>query len=165
MGMIRVSDEVESRLKGVADGRSMNATIDKLLAGGGGGDSSIKTIIGKLDYLENYIDKRLSKLESLIEDTTVDRLASSGRSSGGRREKKYIDFDIIRYIMYTLLDEDSPEWESKTTAKYIYDYLSDDLICYEQDDYIYTENAHGYSKFIKISPRVREALDEERRYE
>lgn len=74
MGMIRVSDKVEARLKEVADGRSMNATIEKMLAYCSSPDGFCPTpqadergARNYEPYLLEHLDERLDKLESMIE--------------------------------------------------------------------------------------------------
>lgn len=70
MGMIRVSDKVETRLKEVADGRSMNATIEKMLAYCSSPDGFCPTPQAEdrnyEPYLLEHLDERLDKLESMI---------------------------------------------------------------------------------------------------
>lgn len=74
MGMIRVSDKVESRLKEVADGRSMNATIEKMLAycSSPDGFCPVPQEGGRNyePYILEHLDERLDKLESMIEGAT-----------------------------------------------------------------------------------------------
>lgn len=168
MGMIRVSDEVESRLKGVSDGRSMSATVDMLLSGGTGG--GLTTIINKLDYLENYLDKRLPKLESLIEDNLVDVVAAGRNSarnshSTSPMDNDFLDWDVFRYIIFDLCkDDSSPEWVSPSIHDAM-DNLSGPIDTIVLDGYIWAVNDYGKSKILKVSPRVEQAIREGRRYE
>lgn len=76
MGMIRVSDEMEEKLKQIADGRSMTATIDLLFKmASSNSENSVKAArAGACALLQEHIDKRFDELKALIEDTTVDRL-------------------------------------------------------------------------------------------
>lgn len=75
MGMIRVSDKVESRLKEVADGRSMNAVIEKMLAycSSPDGFCPVPQAGGRAEGPEpfalskEYLDERFDKIESMIE--------------------------------------------------------------------------------------------------
>lgn len=71
MGMIRVSDVVEARLKEVADGRSMNSVIEKMLAYCSSPDGFCPTPQeGARDYepyILEHLDERLDKIESMIE--------------------------------------------------------------------------------------------------
>ena len=70
MGMIRVSDKVESRLKEVADGRSMNATIEKMLAYCSSPDGFCPVREAGAESEREYFDERFNKLESMIEGAT-----------------------------------------------------------------------------------------------
>lgn len=64
MGMIRVSDEVESRLKAISDGRSMSATVERLLAAGAP-DGVLSSVRSELPSKE-YFDQRFDDLEERI---------------------------------------------------------------------------------------------------
>lgn len=69
MGMIRVSDKIEARLKEVADGRSMNAVIEKMLAYCSSPDGFCPTPQADTSYepyILEHLDERLDKLESMI---------------------------------------------------------------------------------------------------
>lgn len=70
MGMIRVSDKVEARLKEVADGRSMNATIEKMLAycSSPEGFCPVPQEGGRNyePYILEHLDERFDDLETLI---------------------------------------------------------------------------------------------------
>lgn len=66
MGMIRVSDKVEARLKEVADGRSMNATIEKMLAYCSSPDGFCPVREAGAESEKEYLDSRFDRLEDMI---------------------------------------------------------------------------------------------------
>lgn len=68
MGMIRVSDEVESRLKAISDGRSMSATVERLLAVGAP-DGVLASVRSELPSKE-YFDQRFDDLDDKIRRAT-----------------------------------------------------------------------------------------------
>lgn len=65
MGMIRVSDSVEGRLKEVADGRSMNATVEKMLAYCSSPEGFCVVKEAGADDRE-YFEAKFDRLEELI---------------------------------------------------------------------------------------------------
>lgn len=148
MGMIRVSDDAERKIKEMANGRTISATVDAILAGGAGG----------ADFKE-YLDKKFDELKELIEDTTVDRVSgySGGRSFS--REKEYLDWPVAQYILYEVCDEENaPEWVSKTIHN-IVDQWNDEFVIYVQDGFLWVQREYGSDKLLRVSDRVRAAID------
>lgn len=65
MGLIRVSDDAERRIKELAGGRTVTATVDSLVSGGAG---DLK------DYLDekfSAVEKRLMKIEKMIDNNSL----------------------------------------------------------------------------------------------
>lgn len=157
--MIRVSDQVETRLKEVADGRSMNATIEKMLAYCSSPDGFCPTPQADTSYepyLLEQMNKRFDELKSLIEDTTVDRVAGPKVVAPGT-SKVYVPWDVARELFYEFLDEKSTEWRPN-----VYNILQDTddaLNCYIQDGYICVDDHYGKQHLlVQVSPRVEEFL-------
>lgn len=153
---IKLTDSVAAMLEERArrDELSLAGEVNKLLTEGGGSDLS-----GRLDYLENYLDKKFEELLSAINDTAVDRVA--GGAGGGRApgEKKYLDWDNFRYIVYELLKEGDEEWTSKQSYLAI-ENLDDEIHVYEKNGSLWVDDYYGRpSCILNISPRVREAID------
>lgn len=157
MGMIRVSDHAEKIIKEQANGRTISATVDALIAGviaGGGGSSSV---ISKLDYLEGYLDKRLSKIESLIEDTMVDRI------DGGPRKQP--DFPVslawpdVQELFYERMKEGDPEW-FPGAYKGVTEEMHGDPSCFSKDGVLYINLSGSDIPVLKITPRVDAMLAE-----
>lgn len=86
MGMIRVSDEIEQKLKQLSDGRSMSATLELLfkMANSNADDSVKAARAGACALLEEHIDKRFDELKALIEDTTIDRVAAAPKATASK---------------------------------------------------------------------------------
>lgn len=76
MGMIRVSEDAEKQIKEMAEGKTITATVDALLAR--------NDIAARMDKMAAYLEKKLNDIKeeiiSSIEDTAVDRLDSRPRS-------------------------------------------------------------------------------------
>lgn len=161
MGMIRVSDETEQRLKSISDGRSIGATVEMCLNAleNMAADEEKKENSGAWARLATHIDEKFDELKALLEDTTVDRVAQS--TGGGRApgEKKYLDWDNFRYIVYELLKEGDEEWASKQSYLAI-ENLDDEIHVYEKNGSLWVDDYYGRpSCILNISPRVREAID------
>lgn len=174
MGMIRVSDEVEGRLKAVADGRSMNSVIEKMLAYCSSPDgfcSAPQADVSYEPYLLEQINKRFDELKALIEDTTVDRLSNrlSGRNSSASHQdpivkqallRTDIDWYIVQELVFEFLDEKAPEW-FPGMAKAVHN-MDDDVNCFTKDEVLYFENSITGSVWpvLHVSPRVDKFLAE-----
>lgn len=166
MGMIRVSDDIERRLKEVADGRSMNSVIEKMLAYCSSPDGFCPTPQADTSYepyLLERINERFDELKSLIEDTTVDRVA-------GRKDpmdpvlkqalaRQDLDWEPVQELIYEFLEEKAPEWLPGSYAGVRQ--MEDTPVCYIKDDVLYFENeiTGSYHPVLRVSPRVRQFLD------
>lgn len=157
MGMIRVSDEVESHLKAISDGRSMSGTVEMLLTNKGAGDNN---------ELIEFLNKKFAHLESLITDNLVDVVAAGAHANRSYpQDNDILDWDVFRYIVFDLCkDDSSPEWVSQSVHDAM-DNLSDSIDTIVLDGYIWAVNDYGKSKLLKVSPRIEEAIREGRCYE
>lgn len=170
MGMIRVSDEVEGRLKEVADGRSMSATIEKMLAYCSSPDGFCPVPqegTNYKPYLLEQMNKRFDELKSLIEDTTVDRLSQGGRapSSSHNLDKEWIHWDQMQYIIFTH-DDDDPAWLVPEGA--VFQFKNGDPTSYSyyiNDDTIYMENGGRPTPLLKVTPEIQKAIDDKLTYD
>lgn len=156
---IKLTDRVAEKLaqRAEEDSLSLAGEVSKLLEGG---ESSVSTdsILGKLDYLESYLDKRLSKLESLIEDTAVDRVDNGGpKSSYQSNVKVYVPWKEAHELLYELLPEDAPEFIGN--ASEAMRQANDEFPVFIMDGKLWTEDAYGTkSPILDISQRVEEML-------
>lgn len=169
MGMIRVSDEVEKKLKEVSDGRSMTATVDYLfraatgeaerIFGDGNGElvaAFAGSVNDRLDKLASYLEKKFSHLEALIEDTAIDRL----EKSGGDFQKHRIDIKWEDAKDF-LWEEDGIVTEEEYLSSQFYTFLheecSDELPIYTDGTTIYRD-AYKPLPILKVTPKIREFL-------
>ena len=157
--MIRVSDQVEERLKEVADGRSMSATIEKMLAycSSPEGFCPAPQDTGSYEpYLLEQMNKRFDELKALIEDTTVDRVAAAGgRAPGG---KEWVKWEQMQYIIFNREDDD-PAWVIPEGA--VFSFKNGDpneLAYYIKNGTIYIDGPQPVA-ILKVTPDIREAID------
>ncbi len=157
MGMIRVSDEMEQKLKQLADGRSMTATIDLLfkMANSNADDSARGA--GGYSLLQEHIDKRFDELKALIEDTTIDRLDAAPRTS--KTSKAYfLPWENCIQDIYDDFPEGSDVWLSGVREAWG-EADSMDMASY------FTKNGEIWSNFyghetplLRITPELSEYL-------
>lgn len=165
MGLIRVSDYAENLIKEHSHGRTITATVDSILAGSVAPDGT-EMWKGQQatddDDLRDYLDKKFDELKALIEDTTIDRLAT--RTRGARRDpslKTYVDWEIMQDILFDFLDEGAPEWVNKSAYEGVHE--SSDLDTAKflvQDDCIYIESTYSKAAILNLTPRLKQYLAE-----
>lgn len=156
----RVAEELARRAK--EDNLSLAGEVAKLLSVDVGQPVKYRDnfVFGKLEYLEGYLDKRLSKIESLIEDTTVDRVSNGGpiRSAAPGTVKVYVPWDAARELFFEFLPDDAPEYIG--SASEAIHQADDEFPVFIQDDRLWTEDFYGAkSPILNISPRVKQFLE------
>ncbi|MDO5452083.1 MAG: hypothetical protein Q4F56_03275 [Candidatus Saccharibacteria bacterium] len=147
MGLIRVSDAAEEKIKRMAaeSGRTVTSTVDILVEGNSGG----------VDLLA-AVDKRFDELKSLLEDTAVDRLARVQK----KKDPISIDWPDVQYLMFELLEEDAPEWTCKEASKGAHESSELEALTWlADDDFIYTTNGVR-TNWLNITPRIKSYLGE-----
>ena len=103
MGLIRISDSAEEKIKELSEGRTITATVDWLV---GRNDVS-----GRLDKMAAYLEKKLEQVKkdiiASIENTAIDRIDVSRTKRGDRA----LDFQKeVWPLFYEKLDENNPAW-------------------------------------------------------
>ena len=162
MGLIRVSDHAEKVIREHSHGRTITATVDAILAGSVAPDGTEmwKGQPASDDDLRDYLDKKFAHLESLIEDTTVDRVNNGGpiKSAAPGTVKIYVPWDVARELFFEFLPDDAPEYIG--SASEVIHQADDEFPVYIQDDKLWTEDFYGAkSPILNISPRVQQFLE------
>lgn len=107
MGMIRVSDDAEKQIKGLAKERgvTITAAVDALLARNDVGARFDKMA----SWLKSYLDTMKKDIVDAIGDTTIDRIDTCTPKRG--RIDRALDFQTeVWPIFYELLQENDPAW-------------------------------------------------------
>ena len=75
MGMVRISEEAEKRIKEVAarEGKTFTATVDSLLTS--------MDIAARLDKMATYLEKKFVDLEAALDGAVLSNSSSSSSSS------------------------------------------------------------------------------------
>lgn len=155
----RVAEELARRAK--EDNLSLAGEVAKLLSVDVGQPVEYRDnfVFGKLEYLEGYLDKRLSKIESLIEDTTVDRVNNGGpKNCVSGSVKVYVPWDTARELLYEFLPEDAPEFIGNASEQIRQ--ADDEYPVFIQDNRLWTEDYYGTkAPILNISTRVQQFLE------
>lgn len=146
MGMVRVSEEAEKRIKEMAarEGKTFTATVDSLLA--------TTDISARLDKMATYLEKKFEDLEAAIALTSV-----SSPSTSHKRltlKKTPIEYGVVRDLFFDVLEDNAPEWfpQAEDGA-----HASDSLELaewYTDGSIIYSEGLFGHCEWLKVSDRV-----------
>lgn len=158
MGLIRISDSAEEKIKELSEGRTITATVDWLV---GRNDVS-----GRLDKMAAYLEKKLEQMKkdiiASIEDTTIDRIDTAPRA---KREDRALDFQKeVWPLFYEKLDEDNPAWlpgaytaahESSDMAEAIY------FVDYNKN-VLYSMFYDFKAEWLRLTPEVLSFLDGEK---
>lgn len=168
MGMIRVSDSAEKLIKAWAEekGITITASVDSILAAFkvamDGEEKAARA--GACAVLQEYLDKRLDKIESLIENNLVDVVAAGGVRRRAPGEKEWVPWAQMQYIIFSHEDDDSA-WIPSTQA--IFQFKNGDpneMAYYIQDGVIYIDKDQPIA-LLKVTPGIREAIDKHFTYD
>ena len=147
MGMIRVSDYAEERIRKMAaeTGRTVTSTVDALVEGSGGVDLIVA------------VDKRFDELKKLIEDTTVDRIDSKPhRSYSSSRTNRIVPWECIQDVYF-----DFPEgevWLAGARENWGNSDCIDMATFYINGDEIWSDFYGTKTPMLKITPELVEYL-------
>lgn len=156
MGLIRVSDDAEAKIKAMANGRTIGATVDSLVAGAGTSDDIQEWMQDMFDRTIESLSEQIDELKKMIEDTAVDRL---DKSFSRPRFETEIDWPIMKELIYEVLGYEDDSWASRAAAEGITEsngleetrfILSDDFICIDKGKKI---------PIIKLTPKVKTFLE------
>lgn len=155
----KVAEELARRAK--EDNLSLAGEVAKLLSVDVGQPVEYRDnfVFGKLEYLEGYLDKKFSRLESLIEDTTVDRVAGGPRKPQSYPNVKiYVPWETAHELLYEFLPEDAPEFIGSASEQIRQ--ADGEFPVFIQEDRLWTEDYCGAkSPILNISPRVEQFLE------
>ena len=156
MGMIRVSDDAEAKIKAMANGRTIGATVDSLVAGAGTSDDIQEWMQDMFDHTIESLGEQIDELKKMIEDTTVDRVDKMGQSGG----RVNLPWDLVRELFYDVLEYDAPEWWAKDVVSAVKDSpdgVENHEFCVE-DNFIVSPFTGGRIVWARISPRIKKFL-------
>lgn len=149
MGLIRVSDETEQRIKEIKGAKSVGAAVDDLL--------TKNDIAARLDKLATYLEGKFASLEKKLDDTTVDRIATSPA-----RKQKQVFITSWRTVQELLYEVATPDdyinpavYDSFANSD-----MADEFSYYVQDNQI-RYSWHGADfPILNLSPTITNFLTE-----
>ena len=149
MGMVRISEEAEKRIKEVAarEGKTFTATVDSLLAS--------MDIAARLDKMGKWLEKRLNDLEANILAESASSYAPSRRKTSST---KVIPWPIVQDLMFDILPDGAEEWlPGMEEAARASDNLDMGTFLIE-DNVLISNDAWGKAQWLRITPRVENYL-------
>lgn len=156
MGLIRVSDDAEKKIKDLASasGGTITTTVDKILQS--------NDIASRLDKMGAWLKKRLEDMEANILAESSSSFGSRSSSSNVRSNPNnangvYVPWEVMQPLMFDELyqgDEWLPGAEEAARG-------SDNLdMCsfFVRDGLIVSDDMWGKTSWLKVSPRVKDYL-------
>lgn len=149
MGLIRVSDETEQRIKEIKGAKSVGAAVDDLL--------TKNDIAARLDKLGAYLEGKFAELKHSIEDTTIDRITTPQPRK--QRQTFLPDWQTARTILYDIAtpgDYVNPAVYSSFQESDI----ADEFTYYVQDNQLhYTWHGADFP-ILNLTPAITQFLTE-----
>lgn len=154
MGLIRVSDDAEKKIKEAADasGSTITTTVDKMLQS--------NDIASRLDKMGKWLGKRFEDLEAALECAVLDSKSNSNIRKTSRSKETYLEWEVVQDIMFDYLPEGAEEWlPGREDAARSSDNL-DMGTFFSDGEIIYSEDSWGHTDWLRVSPRVNQYLKE-----
>lgn len=151
MGMVRVSEEAEKRIKEMAarEGKTFTATVDSLLAS--------TDVAVRLDKMGAYLKQRLDDLEAAL-DGAVLSSGSSSHSSSRSKSPTPVDWETLRDLWLDYLPYGADEWLPGREEAFRNSDNMDMGVYYIKNDLIVSDDMWGHTEWMKVSPRVKDYL-------
>lgn len=155
MGMVRVSEEAEKRIKEMAarEGKTFTATVDSLLAS--------TDVASRLDKMGAWLKKRLEDMEAnILAESSSSNSSYTSRSKTSNPNNAngvYVPWEVLQPLMFDELYEGS-EWlpGAEEAAR-----SSDNLdMCsfFVRDGMIVSDDMWGKTSWLQVSSRVKDYL-------
>ena len=158
MGMVRISEEAEKRIKEVAarEGKTFTATVDSLLAS--------MDIAARLDKMGKWMEKKFVDLEAALDGAVLSNSNSSSSSSsaGYKSSNSYygtpVDWETLRDMWLDFLPYEAEEWLPGREEAFRNSDNMDMGAYYIKNGLIVSDDPWGHADWMKVSPRVEEYL-------
>ena len=154
MGMVRISEEAEKRIKEVAarEGKTFTATVDSLLAS--------TDMAARLDKMGKWLEKRFVDLEAniLAESAACSHVSKSSSSSASSSYGTPVDWGTLRDMWLDFLPYEAEEWLPGREEAFRNSDNMDMGAYYIKNGLIVSDDTWGHADWMKVSPRVKEYL-------
>lgn len=148
MGMIRVSEDAEKQIKEMAEGKTITATVDALLAR--------NDIAARMDKMAAYLEKKLNDIKeeiiASIEDTAIDRLDSRPRS---KSKVTLLDWEWpdIQTLLYDIATE--KDYATKSDYDEMHESsCADSFKWYIEENQVWGDFFGEKKPYLNISPDI-----------
>lgn len=152
MGLIRVSDDAEKKIKEAADasGSTITTTVDKMLQS--------NDIASRLDKMGKWLEKRFEDLEANILAEGAACSYTPKSSSSSYSSNTHVEWPVVQDVMFEFLPDGAEEWlpGMEEAAR-----GSDNLdlgTFFIEGDLLVSNDSWGKAQWLRISPRVKEYL-------
>ena len=160
MGMVRISEEAEKRIKEVAarGGKTFTATVDSLLAS--------MDIAARLDKMGKWMEKKFVDLEAALDGAVLSNSNSSSSSNSSSASSKTsnsyygtpVDWETLRDMWLDFLPYEAEEWLPGREEAFRNSDNMDMGVYYIKNGLIVSDDTWGHADWMKVSPRVEEYL-------
>ena len=162
MGMVRISEEAEKRIKEVAarEGKTFTATVDSLLAS--------MDIAARLDKMGKWMEKKFVDLEAALDGAVLSSSSSNSSSNSNSSSASYkssnsyygtpVDWETLRDMWLDFLPYEAEEWLPGREEAFRNSDNMDMGVYYIKNGLIVSDDTWGHADWMKVSPRVEEYL-------
>lgn len=173
MGMIRVSNDAESKIKELAEfsGCTITATVDAILESAGQrtqvvgkSDSHTDDLRKKLDEIEGWLKKRFDDIEAdidgfILTSTSGSPNNSSSPSHRGRGKRAYIPWETLQELFFEVVPDGYSAWlPGAEGAARASDLLSQGEF-FTDGSIIFSDDVFGKKDWMRVDKRVASYLE------
>ena len=166
MGLIRVSDDAEKKIKEAAEaaGSTITTTVDKMLQS--------NDIAARLDKMGKWMEKKFVDLEAALDGAVLSNSSYnssySSNSSSNSSSASYkssnshygtpVDWETLRDMWLDFLPYEAVEWLPGREEAFRNSDNMDMGVYYIKNGLIVSDDTWGHADWMKVSPRVEEYL-------
>ena len=156
MGLIRVSDDAEKKIKEAAEaaGSTITTTVDKMLQS--------NDIAARLDKMGKWMEKKFVDLEAALDGAVLSNSSSNSSSASYKSSNSYygtpVDWETLRDMWLDFLPYEAEEWLPGREEAFRNSDNMDMGVYYIKNGLIVSDDTWGHADWMKVSPRVEEYL-------
>lgn len=143
MGLIRVSDDAEAKIKALSasSGRTVTSTVDTLLQS--------NDVAARLDKMGRWLQKRFDDLEAALDGAVLTQPVKNHRV-----KQNVIEWPVVQELMFDVLPEGDAAWypgrEEMARASSDMDFG----VFYTDGEKIYSDDMWGHTDWLKCTATV-----------
>lgn len=155
MGLIRVSDDAEKKIKEEAEaaGSTITTTVDKMLQS--------NDIAARLDKMGKWLEKKFVDLEAALDGAVLSGSSYSSSASSKSSNSSYgtpVDWETLRDMWLDFLPYEAEEWLPGREETFRSSDNMDMGVYYIKNGLIVSDDTWGHADWMKVSPRVKKYL-------